>query len=233
METAPLRRIGLSEADVKVYFALLKLGKANVTQLAEESGVHRTNIYSILDKLKEMGLVSYFQENNRMIFKATDTENLLNYIKESEEAISELVPDLKKIQESVSEKISVEVFKGEKGMKSAFKDIIRARKDVVGFGMAGQLRKYMPVFAKQWLRDVKLCRIKNKYIYAEGTEIKNKDFETRTLPKEFVTPVATQIYDDKLLISIWEPTLLAIMVKSKEVAENFRKHFGLLWKIAK
>ncbi len=233
MDIKPLRRIGLSESETKVYLALLRLGKANVTQIAEESGVHRTNIYNILDKLKEMGLVSYFQDDNRMYFKTTDPENLLNYLKESEEAMQDLLPDLKKIRESVTEKVSVEIFRGEKGMKSAFKDIIREKKEVVGFGMAGQLRKYMPIFADQWLRDIKQYKIKNKYIYAEGTEIVHPEFEVKVLSKEFITPVGTQIYGDKILISIWEPTLLAIMIKSKEVADNYRKHFDLLWKIAK
>ena len=102
-----LKRIGLSEAEIKVYLSLLKLGKANVTKLAEESGVHRTNIYSILDKLKEMGLVSYFNEDNKMKFKVTDVKNLLNYTKESEEAISSLIPDLKEIQETDKEKKAV------------------------------------------------------------------------------------------------------------------------------
>src|SRR4030042_2088041 len=228
-----LKRIGLSEAEIKVYLSLLKLGKANVTKLAEESGVHRTNIYSILDKLKEMGLVSYFNEDNKMKFKVTDVKNLLNYTKESEEAISSLIPDLKEIQETVKEEIGVEIFRGEKGMKSAFKDIIRERKEVVGWGMTGQLRKYLPLFAEQWIRDIKAFKIKNRYIYIKGTEISEKQFEVKVLPKEFITPVATQIYGDKILISIWEPALLAIIVKSKEVVESYKKYFELLWKLSK
>lgn len=233
MKIEPLRRIGLSEADVKVYMALLRLGKANVTQLAEESAVHRTNIYSVLDKLKDKGLVSYFYEDGKIRFKATDTENLLNYIKETDEAIKELIPNLKKIQEAATEKISIEIFKGERGMKAVFKDIIRTKKEVIGFGMTGQLRKYLPVFAEQWLRDIKIYKIKNRYIYAVGTEIVHEEFEVKILPKEFATPVATQIYDNKVLISIWEPTLVAILIKSKEVAENYKKHFELLWNMAK
>ena len=233
LNTDSLKRMGLSEAEVKVYLALLRLGKANVTKLAEESGVHRTNIYSILDKLKDMGLVSYFNEDNKMKFKVTAVENLLNYIKESEEAISSLIPDLKEIQEVVKEEISVEIFRGEKGMKSAFKDIIREKKEVIGWGMTGQLRKYLPIFAEQWIRDIKFHKIKNKYIYVKGTEISEKQFEVKVLPKEYITPVATQIYGNKILISIWEPTLIAVMIKSKEVADNYRLHFNLLWNLAK
>ena len=233
MDTQALKRIGFSESEIKVYLALLKLGEANATELAEESGVHRTNIYSILDKFKEKGFVSYFSEDNKMRFKVTDTENLLNYLKESEESLNELIPDLKKIQEDVREKIGAEIFRGEKGMKSAFKDILRDKKEVVGWGMSGQLRKHLPIFAEQWIRDINVYKIKNRYLYAEGTEIKEKQFEVRILSKEFITPVATQIYGDKILISIWEPMLFAVLIKSKEVSGSYRKYFELLWKIAK
>jgi len=233
METAPLRRIGFSEAETKVYLALLKLGKANVTQLAEESAVHRTNIYNILDKLKEKGLVSSFNEDNRLKFKITDPENLLNYLKESEEVISGMIPKLKEIQDSVNEKIGVEVFRGEKGMKAAFKDVVRVKKDVIGFGATGQLRKYLPVFALQWIRDIQVKKIKFRHLYIKGTEIKEKGFEVKVLPKEFVGPVATTIYGDKILVTIWEPTLVAISINSKEVANNYKKYFELLWKLAK
>ena len=117
-------------------------------------------------------------------------------------------------------------------MKSVFKDIIRTKSDVLGWGATGQLREYLPTFAKQWIRDIKFNKIKNKYIYIKGTEIKESYFEIKVLPQEYHTPVATQIYGDKILITIWEPVLIAIMVKSREVANNYRKHFELLWKIA-
>jgi sugar-specific transcriptional regulator TrmB len=228
-----LRRIGFSESDSKIYMTLLKLGKSNVTRLAEESGVHRTNIYSILDKLKEMGLVSEIKETGKKIFKINDPSNLLTYIKENEDLVKELIPSLNSIQESVKEKVEVEVFQGEKGMKSAMKDIIRVKKEVLAFGATGQLRKYLPIYALQWVRDIQHYKIPNRYIYVEGTEINEPQFKIKTLPKEFFTPVGTQIYGNRVLITIWEPTLVAILIKSKEIAENYKLHFELLWKIAK
>lgn len=233
MKVEPLRRMGMSESDTKIYLSLLKLGKSNVSQLAEESGVHRTNIYTILDKLKEMGLVSYFHEDNRMKFRASDPKNLLNYLKENKEAIQDLIPDLQKIHDSVSEKVGVEILRGEKGMKSAMNDIVRTGKGVIGFGIAGQLREYMPIFAKQWIRDMKKYKIKNRYIYVEGSEFIHPQWNVRTLPREFSTHVSTQIYGNKILIAIWEPTKLAIVIKSQKVADNYRRHFELLWNIAK
>jgi len=233
MNTEPLKRLGLTEADRKVYLTLLKKGKASVTEIAHDSGTHRTNVYNILDKLGEMGLTAHFKENNRLVFKATNPDNLLNYLKETQQTVQDIIPDLKKIQENKLEKVSVEVFHGEKGMKAAYKDILKAKKEVLGFGMAGQFRNYFPEFSQQWIRDMNFNKIKNKYLYIEGQVYKDKYFEARTIPKELVTPVATHIYDDKILIAIWNPALVTIIIQSSEVANSFRKYFEILWKAAK
>jgi len=233
MQLEPLKRLGLSESDIKVYLELLKLGTATVTQLAEASGVHRTNIYAILDKLKNMGLATYFYEAHNMKFKAADPKNLLNYLKESEESIQGILPDLQKIHEIVRERIGVEIFRGSKGIMSAFKDIIREKKECLGFGISGYFRKLMSVQAKQWLRDVEHYKIWNRYIYAEGTELIHPYFEVRTLPADYMSPVHTQIYGNKVLVTIWEPEMVAILITSKQIADNYRNHFKLLWSIAK
>lgn len=233
IDPLPLNRIGLSDSEVKIYLSLLSLGKANATQLAEDSGVHRTNVYSILDKLKERGLASQFHENHKLVFKITDPKNLLNYLKETETMIQGILPDLDALKESVKEKVEVEVFRGEKGMKAAFKDQIREGKDVVGFGIAGQLRHNLPVFSSQYVRDMKHRGILSRHLYAEGTEFHDAHWEVRVLPRDFMTPVATQIYSNKVCISIWEPAMVAIIVTSAEVAENYRKHFELMWSLAK
>jgi len=233
MKTTPLKRLGLSESEIKVYVELLKLGKASASQLAESSGIHRTNIYSILDKLKSMGLASDFKEEGKLTFRASDPQNLLNYLKESEVSIQSLLPDLNKIKESVKEKVEVEVLRGPKGTKSAYNGILRERKELLGFVITGQLRKHLPVYAKQWIREMVRLKIKNRYIYVEGTSLAHPEFEVRCLPKEFTTPNSTLIYGDKIMLSLWEPSLISIVITSKQVANDYRRYFELLWSIAK
>jgi sugar-specific transcriptional regulator TrmB len=233
MNLEALKRIGLTESDRKVYLSLLRLGKASVTEIAHDSGIHRTNVYNILDKLGEIGLTANFNEHNKLFFKATNPENLLNYLRETEQSIQGIIPDLKKMQESVSEKVNVEVFHGEKGMKAAYKDVLRTGEEVLGFGMAGQFRSYFPEFSQQWIRDMNTGKIKNKYIYVKGTAYKDRYFEAKTISKDLVTPVATHIYGDKVMIAIWSPALVSIIIRSKEVADNFRKYFEILWKSAR
>jgi len=48
-----LRKIGLSEGEIKVYNALLEIGVTSINNIHKKVGVDRRNIYDILNKLIE------------------------------------------------------------------------------------------------------------------------------------------------------------------------------------
>ena len=56
MQLELLRKIGLSEGEVKIYTALLDLGLSPINKIHERTGIERRNIYDILNKLIERGL---------------------------------------------------------------------------------------------------------------------------------------------------------------------------------
>ena len=229
-----LREIGLSDSEANVYLTLLKLGEATVAEISQSSGLHRTNIYDSLEKLKEKGLVSYLSKENKQFFRAADPENLLTYLKEKEESISTFIPELREIQSKVSEKVTVEVFKGAQGMKSALKDILATKEEVVGYSIAGQLRKYLPEFARYYFREQDKSQIIHRFIYTSGIpQPPSKYYQIRFLPKEFSSTTLNISYDDKILNLIFQPEMIAIQIRSKLLAEDFKRHFELLWKIAK
>jgi len=132
-----------------------------------------------------------------------------------------------------SEDIKVEIYKGDEGMKSSWRDMIKEGKPVYGYGVRGQLREKLPIFAEQWTRDMKTNKTPYYGIYTKKGNLPKYYTEVKYVSEELSSPVATFIYADKININIWEPTLIAIVIKSKLVAFMFKKHFDLLWKIAK
>lgn len=229
-----LKEIGLSDSEAKIYLALLKLGEATVSEISQSSGLHRTNIYDSLEKLKEKGLVSYLSRENRQFLRATDPENLITYLKEREESAKEIIPELKEMQSRISEKITVEILKGKEGMKAALKDILQKKEEVIGYSIAGQLRKFLPTFAEYYFREQTRHKIRHRFIYATSiAKPPSPYYEIRYLPKEFIGATIELCYDDTILNLIWEPEMVAIRIRSKQLSEHYRKHFQLLWKQAK
>jgi len=231
MNKKQLVKLGLTESESTIYHSVLKLGVCTVRDISKNSGFHRTNIYDVLEQLKEKGLITFFKEGKSTKYRVTDPNNLYEFLREKKELLDKIFPDIEKLHKGSAEEIQVEVYKGEEGMKSAFRDMIREGKAMYAFGVKGQLREKLPVFAKQWLRDAKNKKIALYGIYTEKnppsyyTKIKH-------VSKELSGPVATFIYGDKININIWEPDLVAITIKSKLVAQMYKKHFDLLWKIA-
>ena len=229
-----LKEVGLSESESIIYLTLLKKGELSVAEVSQASGLHRTNIYDSLEKLKEKGFVAYLLKENKQFYRAAEPEIVLNYLKEQQEKISQVIPDLKKLQFSIKEKIVVEVFKGEQGIKTALKDILAKKKEVVGYSVAGQLRKFLPRFAEYYFLEQEKHKIKHRFIYTTGTaRPPSKFYEIRYLPKEYAGMTIILCYDDTILNLIWEPEMTAIIIKCKQIADNYRKHFELLWKLAK
>lgn len=231
-----LEDLGLSKNEAVIYMALVKLGKATVKEIAKATGMHRTNIYDILEKLKEKGLVSYFKEKNIQYFIASHPRNLESFLKEKLDLLHNILPKLIEIYNIKEEEVIVEIFKGKQGMKSAFRDILRSLNKggvFYGYSVGGQLREYLPIFSNQFQAEMKRKKIKYYGIYVEGTKKPAVYTEIRYVPKEMASPVAIFLYSDKVFINIWKPTLIGIIIRSKEVFNTYKKHFNLLWKIAK
>ncbi len=229
-----LKQIGLSDSEARIYLALLGLGEATIAEISKQSGLHRTNIYDSLERLKEKGLVSYFSKENKQFVRAADPESLLAFLHEQEEFISKLIPELKEVQSKIQEKITIEIFKGKQGMKSALKDVLNKKREVVGYSISGQLRQFLPDFADYYFREQTKHKILHKFIYTAGTiKPPSSYYEIKYLPKEFSSTTLSLCYDDILLNLIWEPEMIAIKIKSKKLSDDFKTHFKLLWKIAK
>src|SRR3989344_622954 len=82
-----LHKVGLSEGEIKVYGALLDLGATSTNKIHEKTGIERRNIYDILNKLIERGLVTYIDENKRRTFKLAHPNALIGYLEEKKKQI--------------------------------------------------------------------------------------------------------------------------------------------------
>src|SRR3989338_10733692 len=140
-----LERIGLTKNDRKVYLTLVEIGTVTVSNLVKKTGLHRSYVYDILDKLIKQGLISFNIKNNKRYFNAESPNRILQIlkskeqeIKESETEISKILPELAKRQEIAIEKQEARIFLGKEGIKSILEDILNTKRNFVGFGAEGK-----------------------------------------------------------------------------------------------
>ncbi|MBI2106464.1 hypothetical protein HYT57_00625 [Candidatus Woesearchaeota archaeon] len=230
-----LQQVGLSDGESKVYLALLKLGSSPVNKIKEETRLHRTTIYDFIEKLLNKGLVSFVIKSGVRYYNAAHPNKLLDFIKEKEDSIRDIIPGLIKLNEIKKEYINVEVYKGKEGFKTILNLIINEKKELLGIGIdESMFEAVFPYEIKQYFRKEKLAGIKERMITFEGAKFvyKHSSIKYKRLPKEYFNPTPIFTFGDYICVIIWEP-LTVISIKNENVADSYRKQFELLWKIAK
>jgi len=233
MEIDSLKEIGLQEGEIKLYISLLKLNEATATEISKHSGMHRSHIYDLIEKLKEKGLVSFVIKNNVKYFRASDPGNILDYLDERKENIKKIMPELSKLRDITKETLSVEIYKGKEGIKTILNDILKEEKDYLLFGNL-KFEKIMPLFIEQFVKRADKLKITERAILESGTKIiPTKRNEYKYISKEYLFPNAIVVYGNKVATFIWQDPFYIILSKSDEISQSHKSHFNTLWKIAK
>ena len=117
MDIPELERTGLLKNDRKVYLALIEIGSVTVSTLVKKTGLHRSYVYDILDKLIDLGLVSFIVKNNKKFFNAENPERIIKIVENREEEvdkdreeISKILPQLIQKQRTALERQEAKVF---------------------------------------------------------------------------------------------------------------------------
>jgi len=246
MNTSALRKIGLSDNEIKIYLFLLKSGSATAYNIGKKTGIYRVHVYDKIEKLIEKGLVNHVYKGSKKYFQAAHPSKIKQYLEDKkkdlesqENDVNSILPELESMLLIPREDTFVEVFSGIEGLKYFLKDIIKTKKDVLITGIDdSKYEEALSVFMKQYFRDLRKNKIKERVITIKkkGVFMFDKKLATTTsyrfLEEKQFNPTNTFVYGDKVVIVTWGTPATAIMIKNKEIAITYRNHFEHLWRIA-
>ncbi|MEW5897060.1 MAG: helix-turn-helix domain-containing protein [Nanoarchaeota archaeon] len=251
MNLQDLRRIGLTEGEIKVYEAVLELGECTKTALAKKSGIAPSNIYDVTNRLIEKGIISKVEKNGIAHFSPANPKRILDFLEQKEKEIEqekdfvkEILPTLLLKFQEVKEKINVEVFQGWNGLKTVFEDLLEecetGDKNYVFGASRGEAEKQADAFFLKYSRLREKKGIITRIIFNEelrrrreriGFFLSSKQYLVKFLSQS--TPAEIMLYKHKSCIIILTKEPLVIRITSKEVTDSFRQYFEVMWKEAK
>src|SRR3989344_4431337 len=229
-----LEKLGFSPNEIKVYIALNSHGSTKAGKVAKIAHTDRSSCYNALNTLLEKGLASYVSIGKVKWFQATGPKRLLDYLKEQEEDVKSILPKLDELHKATKIEGQVRLFKGIKGIKTIFLDIIKEKKDNYVFGSEGQFSEKMPEFALQFDRLKKENNIRTKLLLRKGRkEIDKKTSEYRYVQNISESSAVTNIYGDKIAIIIWTDEPEGIIIENSAAAKAYKSYFDFMWKNGK
>jgi len=246
MDTEILRKIGLTENEIKIYLSLLKTGSSTAYEISKKTGIYRVHIYDKLEQLMDKGMVTHVYTGAKKYFQATHPSKIKQYLEDKkktielqEKDVDSILPELEAMTQILKEDTFVEVFKGIEGLKYFLKDIIKTKQEVLITGIDD--KKYqdaLPIFMEQYFRDLKHYKIKERVITMKklGIFLFDKELSPTTnykfLEEKQFNPTNTFVYGNKVVIVTWGNPVTAVMIKNNDIAETYRNHFEHLWNIA-
>ncbi len=246
META-LKELGLNEKEVIFYLYLLKEGQKTGAELAKALNENRTNVYMVVNKLIDQGIVGVDDSQPVRRYQVADPNKLKNVVlqkqqevKKAQISLSNALPAITSLFNLTQHKPSVVQLEGIGGYQSFQEDIGRAWQDICIFASDvvpenQQALEILRQAESNWTPKSK----KRRMIFHEpAREFVNLEMFARKgydirFWGEAPLEGEVQVYGNKVSITTYKPELITTIITNDIIAKTFRTIFDQIWAEAK
>lgn len=167
-----LTLLGLSAMEITIYLDLLRLGNSPASLIARRLKINRSTCRYTLENLAKKRFIFQESRNGTYFFTAEDPEKILlliqneqQIIDEKENAVSQIIGDLKDLKNPHVHIPKVRFFEGVDGLIKMYEDVLEDEKTIHGYLHYNEL-EFHPEFNKF---------VQEKYI-PRRIKTKNKSF---------------------------------------------------------
>ncbi len=239
----PLKNLGLSEKEAKIYLALLQLGPATPYQIAKKAELKRPTAYVIAEELVEKGLIVHVPGENPRKYIARTPDSFFEEAEGKLRRAKSALPELRSFQKGTVEKPSILYYEGPEGVRQAyeFKKKELHGKEIVGFFASPE--DASPEVTKVFMEW-------NDYKEKYGPKVRGFTVDTSILAPyaDFLTPgkgsitakfMPPDLYSAKASIESCDGQFVricliesaeALIIESPKFATALQEVFELLWK---
>lgn len=239
-----LEKVGLNRKEANIYLALLQLGQASVFNIAKKAGLKRPTVYLILDSLVNKGLASLVKTPKATLYSAAPPKKLLHQLKESENNLQKILPDLESIYNLTPNKPRIRVFEGVEGLKSIYSEIIESLsldREILCYGTIDHL--YRPGseyknITNSWLKkagskNYRIREILNRSLhssaYLKTKKNTNPNHKVRFVKQGVIFECDNIIYGNKIALFSVEKDIFVTVIESSQITETYRRVFDFIW----
>ena len=239
MDTELLTQIGLSEIQAKIYLFLVREGQRTPTEIANGVGEKRTTIYSALERLVALGLItqrdkgkiSAYVPNHPSVLEELAEKRLRRAARQAK-MLEGSLPGLINYYNEHQSQPGATTFYGQEGIQMIWDKVI-----ATGQTYYFVRSRYDEVADRDALEKFKAARVaaginSEDITPSEFTNNKNSDLLknfllTRTLlpPEEYDSPVEIDIFGDNVAFINYSKNGMSTLIESAEIADAMRQFF--------
>ncbi|MBI5135247.1 helix-turn-helix domain-containing protein [Candidatus Uhrbacteria bacterium] len=235
---AILKNLGLSEPEVSVYLALLKIGGSLASTVAKEAGLKRTTIYAILKTLSDKGFVSVYFRKNKRYYYAEKPQRLAQYFEKKLELFTNIIPTLESLGRKQDQQLGLRFIETKEELEAFYTSLLMRYKNKK-YCIIGSLHGWEdidPAFFKRFRVERGRTNIKTRLLLTADSRTDNPADpkllrDVRYLPAKYTFKSTIDIYPDQILIVSPHLSSLAVVVAVPAMVDIFKSIFEVMWEM--
>lgn len=235
-----LQELGLSEKESLVYLAALELGPSTPLRLASESGVKRATVYTILESLKEKGLMFLQYHGEKKRFAAESPEKLEVLLEQRRTLLKNILPDLNTLRVEDASEGRITQFQGLASMRQVYEGLLRDVRpgdDYLIISHQAGIFELDPVFFQKFVERRAKLDIRIRMLTTD-TPLGRKhaqegnlyNMEVRLLPETKVLQTNLVIIPRRVVIHQLNKPVLLLVAENQSFIQLHRELFEIIWK---
>lgn len=241
-----LEEYGLDKNESNIFLFLVGQNELTAYQIAKQLKINRSTCYEILERLIKKGFISRIEKTNRGFYSANDINSLLVKLKDKENILLSLKPQLEIMEKGQETKIKfMEDALSQKEFNLKIIDL--AKQGGITFlyiiSNGPSPMESANLFVENIIKQgINIKKRTTKADFRFITDIKFKKWELLGFYKKLgenrfleniPTLTTTVIFNNHIAFLYTTDTPKVIEIKNKKVSEEMKAYFEIMWKIAK
>jgi HTH-type transcriptional regulator, sugar sensing transcriptional regulator len=234
---------GLSENEAALYLSSVGLGPTTVLALSRDSGVSRTNVYAVMESLREKGLLSTEVRGFKKLYRAESPAALKQVIEQKKEEFESLLPQLLSMYTVGGEGDTIKYYEGETHIPVVYNQLLqdlRSGDDYFVISNDEEWYALNPTFFDSFIENRGKMRLNVKLLLQDtpaGRRFvefqRNFNFEARLLPGETYLSTTLIITSSRVLVHQLKSPILLLVIENKSIIQMHRECFNIMWQALK
>jgi len=236
-----LREIGLSPNEASVYFAMVQLGPSPILKISRTSEVKRTTIYSVIESLKEKGLVRLEMKGFKKLFVAESPERLESILEQKKNEFKKHLNDFLGIYNKGGGETLIKIYEGIEATKTIYNELLRDIKPGEDYLIISDVEKTFAM-DREFFTDLRDRRAKlpiKVRILVNDPETKEADvfrnyqknfnLQAKFLPPNAKLTTNIVVTPQRLVLHQLEQPIMAIVIENKSTIKAHQEMFEVMW----
>jgi sugar-specific transcriptional regulator TrmB len=234
-----LESIGLHENEANLYLASLSMGPSTILKLSRASGMKRTTIYSVVESLKQKGLMSVEHKGLKKLYTPEDPQKLSVVLQSKQKQLSSALPELSSLFNLKGDEATIKYYEGLEGIKTVYESLIRDIKPGEKYMVISDQEKWLSLDSKYFQDflerraklniDIRMLLQDSKTAQEFKKFQKNFNLRLKILPSKTSLVTNLVITPQKVVIHQLINPLSAIVIENKSTIQMHQQLFEIIW----